>query len=1402
MVTEVEKVEEALNPVETVGPVVGKEAVQSTNPPTGVVTTKIDVEDHPVKKSAVEITPIVDKKEQDRIISEAQCNNNEQVLMVPSELHAYYQDERFGRASIAVKNMERNTYHVNRRPLAIDQSPLKEIAPDFDDIQPITAYKKNLGHENAYVYSFVLPDGVRGSELTLKNDCPYGTATAWSIPALTVLKENLLGLPNQGAEWPVISSANPTTSNSYLHSVQHRVDKSGVLDLRFKLSASRKARTKEVYLLGRCWAPLDTVGIIWENAPDNYDAASPVLFPAFADIGKITLDTKKELTNVMHTLRFVDRNFSPDVEQNIISILEGLGRNKLSLSRLYWRIWCCIAESALMESQNQRWHVERIHNTFTPMTLNGPLVLREIFSQAQMAVQPFFITHNMLESIGGDNITALLLFLLCDNFDAKCHFGISKCWPPLGDVRAILPADHKALYNLPTRLTVTSESLYSVLGYFARVLNQQHLIDEIGKTVSMFLLRPEGDCTWLAHNFISIRLPMFRCKRSLHFAWSSCTGALPYPFKTSPYYKLAWIGSVRYLQVGLAANTVLSEMGLFSALQLENNGYEMPREWCRTLLHEFSRDQGTCQFNVKLQFVGLRCDWGCLLNRITGGIVINRPMLSNFVRLPQWQEWLLFQRVLPESTWMAGQMGHIKPKTLLKPLHSYNPTLSGIESGLGDIYYRLLTENSSRLMLHIEAMGLGKVIVKEASSLSSVTGFPLDGQFRHLQAGDEINSYYHFVPRNEVDCSIILNGWYKRLDFHWQLHCPQRFLHSRMGLRDGEIFLESRAMAPDTEYNTGFFEANRTVQKLCRLQDSYETRNYGIAIYGTPSSALEPVEEVSDVETLSESDESEWPEGVPYDVMHNQEYPIHYCDSHKKPTAAELMMKHGIKLETTTAGVSLLTSTELYGVAAKAEFLHPAMTYVSPNYPRAFGAHDDRVTLERSHQNASALKDTGDALSANMGKKMDTLARRIRNRREKRSRERRAVLRQVEDTKRERAVTKTAQIITNTCIDVNRIKSKFREFAKSNDLDIRRVEAEPCWKQWDSLGCLHGATTGSRESLEHRYSEILRAYNFADLTAIIRTAPRMARIELCRTIIQLMEEGIQYMGPGHRDIHIHDKIKNFMNTAMANLSQCNIMTEEELHDFYGCRHLKFSNWEIYGKLSPDAFWAETLKWSEYVHNCPLWGEHDVQFGPESDQEGCYDKGGYKAADSTSDKKVVDEAELVAKITSIIDDTVGKADDVGSQGFRSAREHCSAQSPKSSVCLPAAASTAAAHKPAAEQKKPGTKARSGQETQHLKNTTQPTSATRKVERKTRVSLPGSTVAQRTRAQTKAKAALREVLMTAPSLESYLTSGHMLMNDVADVGKRGASAAFEKVSVDLIAQSAPASTPGSPFSAVTK
>lgn len=1384
--------------------------------PTGVTTQKIAIDNVVEAKPSVEIVEIASKKDDNRIISEANVGiKAEQVTMTPSQMHNYYRQEGFGQPETIQTTLSGSCYSVNMRPMAIDQSPLKELVPQFDEIQPITAYKKALGHEHSYVYTFFLPDGVRNSENFLKNDCPYGIATAWSIPALTVLKENLLGLPLQGLEWPVVASANPTPSNSYLHMVMHRVDRSGILDLRFQITASKKYNIKEAYILGRIWTPLTNIHIVWENAAENYDAAQPNIYPAFVDIGKITLDTRKELANLTQMLRFIDKTFPPDIEQSMVGILEGLGRNKLSFSRLYWRIWCCIAEATLWESQDKRWRVRRIFSTHSPMTLNGPVVLKELFVESQMAIQPFFITHSMLDNIGGAHLVELFKFLLCENFDGKCNFGISKNWPSLGNVRVVLPAGHSALHSSPTDIAVHSEDLYAILSYFAKTLNQQHLIDEIGKTVAMFLLRPEGDHAWLGHSFISMKLPPFRCKRTLHLAWANADGPLDYPLKTPPYYKLAWMGSVRYLQIGLSANTVLSELGLYSGLQLENSGVKMSREWCSAMYRLFSRQRGTCEFNVKIQHVGLRCDWGCLMNRITSSIIIMRPLLTNFVRVPQWQEWLLFQRLQPESTWMAGQMGHIIPKTLLQPQNSYNPTLCGIKSGVGDIYYRLITDESADVMLHAVSLSQGTMIIRKATTLSSPTGLPLDGQFRHLQVGDDINTYYHFVPRSEIACGRIMHDWHRRKEYHWQLCCNQNLATDSFGIRQGEVYLETSAMAPAHEIGTGHFSNPKVRSPTHTLIDSYEARNYGVKLYGSPDIANDNDSDDDENDSDSADTKQPYPDGISASAIYTQEYPIHYCQADKKPSVGVLMLRYGIKTTMTNAGVTVFSNQELYSMAAQMENLHELMTFVAPHPVDRLAPFDSIQSKQHNTVPTTAcVSEIPQSVTTDVTGKLDKLAEKIRKKTQKRAQERKTMQEQMEQKEREKTAMMTTNSHSNVRAQISKWKKELRAFAKVWDADLTPLEIDPAWQAWDGMEDLSSASTGSADALTCRYSNILRQYDNKDLIDMLRLVPRICRGELCRVLSHMMDECVSFLTASSRDVHTHQRLKTFLTTATDNLQHCNILTEEELHSQFGCNHLRFSDWHCYGSLTFENFVEIPIKWTEEAENCQHKDEHTHAAGPGPEGEGRYSgTGAPYRPENWNLETISEEKSLVGKINDIAEDSISKTPQSEEQGFRSAREHCNAQSPLVSPSLAAANCTVSfptvkESQPVVSPSTPTNKKSPEEQTKQKSGPNRLTAKTKTREKassvgpqlsKTKTSAvtrPGSTVASRTRAKTKMAAALKEVFSTGSSIKSFHSLDNMHLGGAADVGSSPIQATFEKLESDMSAQSAPVSTHGSP------
>lgn len=910
------------------------------------------------------------------------------------------------------------------------------------------------------------------------------------------------------------------------------------------------------------------------------------------------------------------------------------------------------------------------------MILNGPMALKELFSASQIATQPFFITHSMLDTIGHSHTTELLQFLLCDSFEAECNFGISKNWPTLGDIRVVLPADHRTLYSLPTSLIVPSETLYAILGYFARVLNQQQLIDEIGKTVAVFLLRPEGDSAWLGHNFIAMKLPPFRCKRTLHLAWSCADGELKYPFKTPPYYKLAWMGSIRYMQLSLCANTVLSELGIYSMLQLEDCGLTIPNEWLRRIKRIFWRDKGSSEFNQKIQFVGLRCDWGSIQNRILSSVIILKPQLYNFTRINQWQEWLLFQRLQPDNTWMAGQMAHIKPKTQLMPNRSYNPTLCGINSGLGDIYYRLITENSADIMLLIKSYSAGYFKMLKAHALCSPTGFPLDGQFRHLEFGDEMHTYYNFVPRDEVNCWKIMNKWGVRLKYHWQLSCPQQFFHSGSTAEDTSVFFRSSAYAPFDDSDLGLLMVRKNRETLIQLPDSYEAKVEKVIVYGSPNGDGDHdkvLREQIGLYYLGEEDQREKDriaqgDPIPATSVYDQKYPIHYCDGIANPTAGDIMARCGIVVTKTTAGVSSFSNYELINLANKMEVAQKPVKY-TPHTLTHSESEKVGSACKNPFSQVSREQDSCCNSTANIALNRSIIEEKMKEKHRKKMMEREKHQQEVIKREEERAARMQQVVRSNTSVQISKWKNELRAFAKAWSADLALLEVDPQWQAWDGMEQLNPASTGSTEALTCRYSNILRGYDNRDLIGLLRLAPRIARGELCRVLIHMMEDCTPYITANSRDARIHDKVKNFLSTAMDNLQHCNILTEEELQTQFGCNHLKFNDWHVYGTMTFDNFIAIPMKWTEEAHECTLQQEHTQPPGPGAEGEGRYSGTSIPKLPQNKEEAILDDAAVADQVNKVVHERINDAAEFTDQNFQPVQPSCSAQSPRHLACSP-------------------------------------------------------------------------------------------------------------------------------------
>lgn len=765
---------------------------------------------------------------------------------------------------------------------------------------------------------------------------------------------------------------------------------------------------------------------------------------------------------------------------------------------------------------------------------------------------------------------------------------------------------------------------------------------------------------------------------------------------------------------------------------------------------------------------------------------------------------------------MAGQMGHIIPKTLLQPRKSYNPTLCGISSGLGDIYYRLITDESADVMLHAVSMGQASMIIRKATSLCSTTGLPLDGQFRHLQVGDDINTYYHFVPQSEIACGKIMHDWHKRKEYHWQLCCDQNFFSDNVGVRQGEVHLESAAMAPAREIGTGHFFSHHRREPAYTLTDSYEAACNNVLLYGSPNNAIHNTDdEVED--STSEIDCNPYPDGVPASLVYEQQYPIHYCEAKNSPSVGVLMLKYGIKREMSNAGVTVLENQELYAMAAQMENLHSLMSYKAP-HPISALKPVGKTTDTGAFKFGEEQRREADNLAVDKCRltttQMDKMADKIKKKAQKRAKERKEMQEQIAQKERDRLALMTSTLQNNAQVQITSLKNKLRAFAKAWNADITVLEVEPAWQAWDGMEDLQLSSTGSLDALACRYSNILRQYDNLELVDFLRKVPRICRGELCRILLHMMDECRQYLTASSRDTHTHNKLRAFFAVATDNLQHCNILTEEELHSHFGCNHLRFDNWHCYGSLPFESFVQIPIKWTEEAENCDRKHEHTHAPGPGEEGEGKFVGTGtiYRPENwhlgTTSDEK-----SLESKLSDIVEETISNSPNNEEQGFRSAREHCSAQSPAVSP------SSAAANFSNPPQPNITQTAQTASDTRHAGSSTlektanlkkQVTVASKASSLK-RTTLPaaqatkkksvvpqkiGSTVASRTRAKTKMAAALKELFSTGSSIKSYQSLDDMHLGGVTSADNSAAEAAFEKVENDGSAQSAPASTHGSP------
>ncbi|UHK03124.1 MAG: hypothetical protein SaTV3_gp1 [Sanya totivirus 3] len=1117
-----------------------------------------------------------------------------------SPMREYYADAGFGQIATITKTGGGTTYNVNMHPLPYDVSPFKEEPPTVEDCQPITSYRQAMGYENSFVYTLPVVGNQGSAEDDDVKDWVTDGASIHTIPALTILKNNLRGNPNQGMEWPLYASQNPRHTASYLHTVQHRFSKHVGLDLRFGIQASLEGDVKETYTLGRAWTPLTDFTLAWVDDASNYDAAAPDLAPAFASLETINLDDKKEITSIVSTFRFVD--VTPvDASSSMLRCMREVSRTKASMSRLYWRTWCAILEATAAEHCNTVWNVKGIRNTMIPQTLNNHKVMIQALQEAQGDVQPFFVSHQMIADCQGLPVIDLMYFLTCEQYDSETTFGLSHNWPSLGKVRLYAPEENTTFRTTRAEMTVRSTDLYDLLEYFARVFGQQQLIEEIGRTVAAFALRPEGDRAWLGHQYFKMALPPFRCARTIHLAWPVIQKMEPYRMKRMALYKICWVGAIRYLMISLCANVVLNERGIFSALQLHANGVVMPPDWDARIAQLFRENHGSCDFNRKMQEVGLRLDWGQVLNRTLGSISFIKPRMPNFLRLAQWSDWLLFQRIQPEGAWMGAQISHVKPIKVLRPGISYTPAICNMEWGENDIFYRMLVRDLADIRLHVYSRAGNVRESRLAKALCGPTGLPLDGQFKHTRAGDDLITSYEFVLRHPVDCTQLMFDWTRRTRYSWDLVAPTRFMPKARLIDGEEEYNICNFEGPNQHELAALRASGFSVGEPVYLPPSREWGTEQVLVFGNPTSP--PNEDAASVassrksnSTLSavlrqrlklhkrtagvwgglddpgtQSSDSEDSNAVDPKAMRYQKFPIHYCERDTAPSVGERVLLYGYKKVKRTCGVSELSIYDIFKIARRHEANTPLGFYVVPAQHlaphRGSGSpHDkyNRQVRSVSQPNAQAVpENTAAAEEAALAIEMERL---IREQEERKIKAEEKGRRQEEAIKKAKEAADAEERLVPG-VAVRTIKASVYAWAAGQQVEVDTLRDDPLWKSLDAMQDVATTAAGGTITLRNRYNAILDCIDNTDLLTWLRGFPMMLRGELCRQMAALMNACAAYLPGGETKYGVHKKAHAFFYAAADNLANCAALTTEELQQVTGNPYAVNDDWEPVGQLN-------------------------------------------------------------------------------------------------------------------------------------------------------------------------------------------------------------------------------------------
>nr|WAK77383.1 MAG: hypothetical protein [Totiviridae sp.] len=780
-------------------------------------------------------------------------------------------------------------------------SPFKECFSNekHEDILARTI-QVSSNRENAYIVS--LP--ITHRQNALNNFLTYDSST---IAKICVMRRNCAGIPLNSSEFPVLASPHPPETASYYNAVLGRYNGS-TIDMRFRIICNKSDEIRETYLLGRLWTPLWNIRIQWYYLSSNFDHSTVKIQECFAEVGSREHVSDKNLAKLTGALGFFEDNRTIGAGKEFANLLEYVNKSKLSMSRLFWRIWALYYEACFQEEYLKRpMHVYSVYNSEAPI---GHYSLANFVNMSGHKIttgeiMPFFLPLHLINHCPGIPAVKLMNLLLCERFDAHIIFGINKNWPPLGKIKLYIPGDATSEYHDLDHLTVESHVLKKLGQVLASLCQMERLFEEIGITVAQFLYRPEGDSAWFGHSEIQVGLPPFRCARTLHFAWADTSVLGVYHYAQAPLYKAAWHGAISYFLQSLAVNAVLCENNIFTFIQLENHGVKASKYMRELWLSLMSYNDSRLRLINRAQHVGIRFGWGNIFNRITGGIRFVRPDGRKFTRILQWAEWALFSTVFGENSFLPAMMTPMRTDYSPTAGIRYRPTVVGNITASTDALYRLFMADIGEIGLKVYGPLDSAQFIENIPALAGPTGYPLDGQYRDIQVSRTHNADWYFTVVDVADINDLYIGWPRRMECLWSLNAPRESIDRLESYFEDEDRTVENQMAI-----TGESRAPPSVDYKYILESMLHTTpgpkiiNFGSE--GKITFCVDAGDEEADAD-LNEcmaAPAVAATRAVFADADTFDQPTIHYCRRKKEPSIGERMRKYGLRPIRSTCGVN------------------------------------------------------------------------------------------------------------------------------------------------------------------------------------------------------------------------------------------------------------------------------------------------------------------------------------------------------------------------------------------------------------------------------------------------------------------------------------------------------------------